>query len=94
VGINKNNLSQPVIEAKNPSQENAELPDCPDCGQNEWQYSPEGELFCPCEEIKGRKKQWLGRKIINLVEVYLRHRKIKSLGLKKEACLRERYQSK
>ena len=25
-----------------------ELPDCPACGRNEWTYSPDGELLCPC----------------------------------------------
>jgi DNA-binding MarR family transcriptional regulator len=25
-----------------------ELPDCPACGRNEWTYSPDGELVCPC----------------------------------------------
>ena len=26
----------------------SELPDCPACGRNEWTYSPDGELLCPC----------------------------------------------
>ncbi len=26
----------------------SELPDCPACGRNEWTYSREGELLCPC----------------------------------------------
>ena len=25
-----------------------ELPDCPVCGANEWTYSPDGDLVCPC----------------------------------------------
>ena len=36
------------------SQDFAELPDCPDCGRNEWAYSPDGELLCPCgKSFKG-----------------------------------------
>ncbi len=27
------------------------LPDCPTCGCNEWTYTPDGNLLCPCGEI-------------------------------------------
>ncbi len=31
-----------------------ELPDCPKCGRNEWAYSPNGDLLCPCgNSVKG-----------------------------------------
>jgi putative DNA primase/helicase len=43
-------------EAKNGGNRPAELPDCPDCGKNEWEYSPGGELVCPCaKKIVGKK---------------------------------------
>jgi hypothetical protein len=33
---------------------NGVLPDCPDCGLNEWTYSPDDELVCPCgKSLKG-----------------------------------------
>ena len=28
-----------------------ELPDCPACGRNEWTYTPDGNLLCPCGKI-------------------------------------------
>jgi hypothetical protein len=31
-----------------------ELPGCPTCGRNEWTYSPDGHLLCPCgNSLKG-----------------------------------------
>lgn len=40
--------SQPVTTHDNPSQDSAELPDCPACGRNEWTYSPDGKSRrCP-----------------------------------------------
>ncbi|MFC2018696.1 hypothetical protein ACFLU4_01900 [Chloroflexota bacterium] len=30
-----------------------ELPDCPACGRNEWTYSPDGDLLCPCGHKQG-----------------------------------------
>jgi len=31
-----------------------DLPDCPTCGRNEWTYSPDGDLLCPCgKSLKG-----------------------------------------
>lgn len=64
-GENTNNPSQPVTEAKNPSQLNvtgskkpvtnpSQLPDCPKCGRNEWTFSTSCDLMkCPCgHEIK------------------------------------------
>ncbi len=31
-----------------------ELPECPDCGCNEWTYTPNGDLLCPCgKSLKG-----------------------------------------
>jgi len=34
--------------------EPGELPDCPACGRNEWTYTPDGELLCPCgKSLKG-----------------------------------------
>lgn len=29
-----------------------DLPDCPNCGKNEWSFTPNGELQCPCGYIK------------------------------------------
>ena len=31
----------------------SELPDCPACGHNEWTYSPDGKLLCPCGHKQG-----------------------------------------
>lgn len=28
-----------------------ELPDCPDCGRNEWAFTQNGDLLCPCGKI-------------------------------------------
>ena len=33
---------------KNNTDKTGGLPDCPTCGRNEWTYSPDGELLCPC----------------------------------------------
>lgn len=47
------NISEKTSQPINPSQ-NAigELPDCPACGHNEWTYSPDGSLVCPCGHCK------------------------------------------
>ena len=36
---------------------NGELPDCPVCGCNEWTYSPNGKLLCPCGYSPRRGEQ-------------------------------------
>ena len=35
----------PTIPKNNSS---GELKDCPDCGRNEWTFTPDGKLICPC----------------------------------------------
>jgi len=41
-------------EAKNGGNCPTELPDCPACGRNEWTYTADGDLLCPCgNKIKG-----------------------------------------
>ena len=32
---------------------NGDPPDCVACGRNEWTYSPDGELLCPCGNVLG-----------------------------------------
>lgn len=51
VGNKSENPSEPVSNRKNPSAED-ELPDCPDCGNNQWSFGAAGELVCPCGYIK------------------------------------------
>ncbi len=46
--------SQSITTLDNPSQDFAELPDCPVCGRNEWAYSLDSDLLCPCgKSLKG-----------------------------------------
>lgn len=41
----------PIIPTNNSS---GELQDCPACGRNEWTYTPDGHLLCPCgNSLKG-----------------------------------------
>lgn len=44
----KGTLQQNLSEMSVLSEKAGELPDCPKCGRNEWTYSPEGGLVCPC----------------------------------------------
>jgi len=65
VGNNLENASQSVTTFKNPSQQNflendilpekTDLPDCPNCGKNEWEFTGSGNLLCPCGYIEGGK---------------------------------------
>lgn len=42
------NPSQLITTFENSSQQDNQLADCPSCGKNEWTYSPDGLLLCPC----------------------------------------------
>jgi len=54
-GVDTNSLNSPLNTGKGELLP-GELPDCPACGRNEWTYSPDGELICPCgNKIKGGK---------------------------------------
>jgi len=46
-----------TITPDNPDVSFGELPDCPKCGRNEWTYSPDGDLVCPCgNKFKGSEQ--------------------------------------
>lgn len=44
----KTSLKNDNTNNNNNTDRNIELPDCPACGRNEWIYTPDGELLCPC----------------------------------------------
>ncbi len=53
--INSNNRKR--ICGKVAANNSGELPDCSACGRNEWTYSPDGDLVCPCvKSLKGGEK--------------------------------------
>ena len=47
------NNTKRISDKVTDSDTTGELPDCPKCGQNEWAYSPDGELLCPCGNKRG-----------------------------------------
>lgn len=53
------NPSQALPDDLSPSYHNpSQTPDCPKCGCNEWAYSPNGDLLCPCgNSVKGGSRQ-------------------------------------
>lgn len=51
------NAVTPLTDGETPTLTTGELPDCPACGRNEWTYTPDGELLCPCgNKIKGSER--------------------------------------
>jgi hypothetical protein len=46
-GVDTNSLNSPLNTEKG-ELASGELPDCPACGRNEWTYTPDGKLLCPC----------------------------------------------
>ena len=52
ISNDRNRISDKVTD----NDTTGELPDCPACGRNEWTYTADGELKCPCGHKQGGDK--------------------------------------